>query len=158
MSACTAWLLNLRGGLSAAVGELELIHIIPFAPLLFEVPVSPRYCRNVVLWHDHIVPLMDLTARVTSRVVEQAVPIAGMQYLVGIVAHQERAGGSVQYGALSMDKPPVHIQVGAGQACDLPASLQGWRRIAISCFEHPGHGPVPVLDLPAVFTRQEPNF
>ncbi len=158
MSACTAWLLNLRGGMSAAVGEFELIHIIPFSPLLFEVPLSPRYCRNVVLWRDHLVPLMDLTARVTNRVIEQAVPIAGMKYLVGIVAHQDRAGGDVQYGALSMDKPPVHIQVDAGQACDLPASLQDWRRVTISCFEQPGYGSVPVLDLPALFTRPETGF
>ncbi len=151
MSECMAWLLHLPGGPRAAVGELEMVHVVPSSPALFEIPLSPFYCRNVVVWRDEVLPLMNLAARVTGEAVAQTETIAGIENLVGIVAYQSCSDGAPRKGALVLGGAPARIRVSDVQACALPASEQGWRPITISCFKHPDHGPVPVLDLPAVF-------
>ncbi len=43
MSEVNAWLLDLGEGLYAAIGELEMVHLLPDAPALFDVPQSPPY-------------------------------------------------------------------------------------------------------------------
>jgi hypothetical protein len=51
-----------------------------------------------------------------------------------------------------LGKVPERIQVVDEQACALPGSPAAWHQVAISCFEHPDHGAVPILDLPRLFS------
>ena len=146
MSEVNAWLLDLGEGLRAAVGELEMVHVLPDAPTLFEIPQGPAYCREVLVWQREILPLMNLAMRISGR------PITESQGLVAVTAYQEYPGSVPRYGALALGRPPVRIRVSDSQARELPESRPGWRGMAIACFEYSGLGPVPVLDLGRVFS------
>lgn len=71
--------------------------------------------------------------------------------LVGIIgsgtAHADSSAG---FGALLLSRAPERIQVSDEQGCDLPDTLAAWAPLALSCFVHPVHGPVPILDIPAL--------
>lgn len=145
MSEASAWLLQFDQGLSAAVGERNMIHLLADKPALFEIPQSPSYCRNVFIWQGGVLPLMDLPSRLLGRHSLSHGPLA-------VVAFQNYPGTKTQYGALLLNAPPTRIHVNDSQACGLPDSLPGWRDLAIACFERGEQGPVPVLDLAKVFS------
>ena len=146
MSEVNAWLLDLGEGLLAAIGELELVHLLPDAPALLDVPQSPAYCRKVLVWQQEILPLLNLAARLLGR------PVIGGSGLVAVTAYQEHPGADPRYGALMLSAPPVRVRVADSQACGLPETQSGWRCLALACFEHAGCGSVPVLDLAKVFS------
>ena len=154
MSECTAWVLSLPGRLHAAVGPFELVHILPTTPTLFEVPGTPAYCRHALVWQDQILPLMDLGARVrgTPGLADDTVTLIGLRWLAGIVAYRDPDSGEVRHGGLQLARVPERSVVTDAQACRLPRGLRGWRPLAISCFEHPHLGAVPILDLARVFS------
>jgi chemotaxis signal transduction protein len=145
MAEVNAWLLNLGEGLLAAVGEREMIHLLSDQPALFEVPQSPCYCRKVFAWQGGILPLMDLPSRLTGRRTLNP-------GLVAVVAFSKCPEVKTLHGALLLNSPPQRIRVDDRQACDLPESPSGWEHLAIACFEQSKYGPVPVLDLPRVFS------
>jgi len=147
MSEATAWLLDLGGGLHAAVGEREMLHLLPDPPTLYRIPQSPPYCCKVLLWEGEILPLMELARRIPVR---EVVRTEG-RGLIAIIAFQEQPGAASRHGALLLNAPPVRIRVGDAQACALPEPASVWRRLAIACFEQAGRGPVPVLDLARLF-------
>ncbi len=141
----TAWVLALDDQLRAAVGERELIHLIE-APALLEVPLSPYYCRQVILWNNLLLPAMDLAARIHKQ------PKANHNWkLAGIVAYQPEPNVAPGYGALLLAALPKRTQVTDTQACSLPERPDGWRELAISCFRQ-GEDTIPILDLPHLFT------
>lgn len=145
MNEVSAWKLDLGAGLSAAVGEREMIHLLSDPPALFEIPRSPSYCRNVFVWQGRILPLMDIPLRLLGyRTIGQG--------LMAVVAFQKYPNSKIRYGSLLLNSPPQRIRVDDRQACDLPESPTGWRDLAIACFEQAQLGPVPILDLPSVFS------
>jgi len=147
MSEAAAWLLDLGGGLHAAVGEREMLHLLPDPPTLYRIPQSPPYCRQVLVWEGEVLPLMELARRIP--VGEGARTEA--QGLIAITAFQEHPGAAPRRGALLLSAAPVRIGVNDAQACALPEPRSVWRRLAIACFEHPARGPIPVLDLARLF-------
>lgn len=148
MSEVNAWLLDLGAGLHAAVGQLEMVHVLPDTPTLFEIPQSPAYCRQVFVWQGEVLPLMDVARRLAAR----PPSVNGSRGQIVITAFQEYPGAASRHGALSVSTAPVRIRVNDSQARALPESQPGWRRLAIACFEHPDRGPVPVLDLRRLFS------
>lgn len=144
MTESTAWLLPLQGAWRAAVGEWELVHLIE-RPVLLDIPVTPFYCRQVVLWENQILPALDLAAWLTGRLMPRE------QMLAGVFAYQEQPGGALHYGVLLLDGVPTRRVVNDEEACALPAGPAGWREVAISCFGD-GAGAVPILDLPYIFS------
>jgi chemotaxis signal transduction protein len=146
MSGVNAWLLDLGDGLHAAVGELELVHVLPDPPTLFEIPQSPAYCRKVLVWEGEMLPLMNLAMRLSVLAVPKS------QVLVAITAFQEHPGAALRHGALLLGAPPVQIRVNDSLACELPEAQPDWQRLAIACFRRSDLGPVPVLDLEKVFS------
>lgn len=146
MSEVNAWLLDLGEGLHGAVGALEMVHVLPDAPALFEIPRSPAYCREVLVWQGEIMPLMNLAMRLLGR------PVAESRDLVAVTAFQEYSGAEPRYGALVLSAPPVRIRVNDSRACELPEAQPDWQRLAIACFRRSDLGPVPVLDLGKVFS------
>ena len=144
MGEVSAWELDLGEGLSAAVGEREMIHLISDPPPLFEIPQSPRYCRKVFIWQGKILPLIDLPMRLLGhRTVSKG--------LLAVVTFQNYPEAKIRHGSLLLNSLPRRIHVDDSQVCDLPEAPSGWRHLAIACFEQ-GQGPVPVLDLPSLFS------
>lgn len=143
MPESTAWVLVLDRQLLAAVGERELVHLIEM-PVLLDVPRSPPYCRQVLVWNDTVLPAMDLAAWLREE------PTQSRQTLAGVVAYQTQPDADPEYGALLLAGIPERVRVADDQACALPARPPNWRMLAISCFRQ-GERPIPILDLPHIF-------
>lgn len=140
----TAWVLALDSELRAAVGEREMVHLIE-TPTLLDAPWTPFYCRQILVWNNLLLPAMDVAAWLRGR------PAARERTLAGVFAHQTAPGAEPDYGALLLAAIPERARVIGGQACALPEQPSGWRTLAISCFQQGGQ-PIPVLDLPFIFT------
>jgi chemotaxis signal transduction protein len=149
------WLLSTGLGSYGVVGERELIHVLPYSPKLYAVPHTPEYCRNVMVWQELIVPVVDLAARLQGGhegpLTYDTTTKLGIKVLVGIVAYHDEAGAGVNYGALLLNQIPARIKVQDGQACESRQAAHHWSEFAVSCFEHPEHGQIPILDLPYIF-------
>ena len=139
-----AWVLTLAGQMHVAVGERELVHLIE-APTLLEVPLSPYYCRQVLVWNDIVLPAMDLAAWLQGQ------PVQRWLTLAGVFAYQRRPGTTLEYGALLLAGIPTRARVADEQACPLPEPPAKWHALAISCFQQDNQ-PIPILDLPTIFT------
>jgi chemotaxis signal transduction protein len=144
MPESAAWVLALDSQLLAAVGERELVHLVE-APTLLDVPYSPSYCRQVLVWNDIVLPAMDLAAWLRGQ------PAQRPQTLAGVFAYQTRPGTDPEYGALLVAGIPARTRVADDQACALPEQPGNWPALAISCFKQ-GDQPIPILDLPHIFT------
>ncbi len=141
-----AWILALDGALRAAVGEREMVHLIE-TPVLLEVPLSPFYCRQVLVWNQALLPAMDLAAWLYRGQPAQR----NRTPLVGVFAYQTKPGAAPGYGALLLAGIPERARVTDGDAGPLPSQPTGWRTLAVSCFKR-GGDPIPILDLPYIFS------
>jgi chemotaxis signal transduction protein len=146
-----AWLLPITGTITAAVGEFELVHILPDPPALFGVPRAPHYCREVLVWQGRILPLMDLAARFDAPGRKPALDAA--RVIVGIVAYRpEQGADALGYGGLALHSVPQRCRVGDDQACSLPPWLAAWTPYVSACFQPEGpRSAVPVLRLERLF-------
>ena len=147
MAESSAWVMRLRGGHNAAVGQLELVHVLPDRPRMFPVLKSPPHCGHVFLWQDEVLPVLDLSTWLGED------PSKGDNVHIGVVRYRQFPGDRVRYGSLVIDGPPRQVQVRDEQACELPANTSSWREVSIACFEHGGQ-PTPVLDLARLFSKR----
>ena len=145
MSEGVAWILALRGGHQAAVGELELVHVLPDKPELFPVLKSPPHCDHVFLWQEQVLPVVDLAVWLGDA------GAAGDNEHLGIVRYRRGRGEPLQYGSFVIDGPPRQARVRDEQACELPHYAPRWRAVSLSCFEHAGRA-TPVLDVARIFS------
>ena len=147
------WLLHLNGGLCAAIGLRQMLYVIPDEPATYAVPKTPPHAARVLVWQEHLVPLIDLNVYLNGG----GSGASNSQTLVGIVACASgfEPQSSAIFGAFLMSRAPDRIQVSDSQACPLPDPLASWAPIAASCFRHPEHGPVPILDLPAILVPSQ---
>ncbi len=134
MASSSGWRLNLGVDVTAAVGQHELVHVMPMA-------IEHR--NPVVEWNGEQIPLVDI-----GTVFLQRPPLSAP--FVGVVAYPRLEGKGVQFGAISLLALPARITVDDEQACDLPDQPVGWKEISISCFSLEG-SPCPILDTPALF-------
>ena len=139
-----AWVLDFDSGVQAAVGEREMIHLLQ-APEIFEIPQTPHYCRYTLIWQRRILPLLDLGAWAAGQSLRRAHTIAG------VVRYWEHRTQQVQYAALSLSKIPARAWVSDDDACEVSAQTRHWQSLVSSCVTVSGR-PVPILDLPVVFT------
>ena len=151
MAEATAWLLSFNGDLRTAVGELELVHVLSESPKLFAIPDTPGYCRHVLLWQEHVLPVVDLGVRLLGDRQAKSDSIAENDKLIGILAYQRLPGEPPGYGGLLLDQVPTRARVSDERACALAPEPEEWASLAISCFEHGDHGPIPILDVPRLF-------
>ena len=151
-----AWLLHLNGGLRAAIGLRQMLYVLPDEPATHAVPRAPVHATRLFVWQQHLVPLIDLHAYLVSDKAPPGTEASSWQPMVGIVGCATASEGrdsAVQGAALAglmLSRAPDRIQVSDSQACELPEELVAWGRITVSCFRHPQHGPVPILDLPTI--------
>jgi chemotaxis signal transduction protein len=141
-----AWLLDLDGGCSAAVGAREQLHLV-HAPRVHEVPSAPRWCRHVLILGDRCIPVFDVS------ILLGAAAGAHSRKLLGIYGYSSDAAVDVALGALWLGGPPRMVQVDDDAACPLPEPAAAWGTVAHSCFTHEGRA-VPILDLGAIFRER----
>ena len=144
MAESAAWVLALDHQLRAAVSEREMVHLIE-TPTLLEVPRSPFYCWQVLVWNETVLPAMDLAAWLRGQ------PMQRQQPLAGVFPYQTRPGADPEYGALLLSGIPTRTRVDDDQVCALPKQPGSWQTLAISCFRQ-GSQPIPILDLPHIFS------
>lgn len=146
MASSTAWLLPLNDGLTAAVGEYEILHLLHF-PALFKVPGAPYYCQNVLVWQNQILPAFDLAAWLHQEPKHQE------QKLIAIAAYEDinAESDTTSYAGLLLADIPQQTVVDDEQACDLPDQPANWEKIAISCFKRDDRA-IPIIDLQTIFS------
>jgi chemotaxis signal transduction protein len=145
MSRAPAWIIGFPGDHLAAVGELELVHVLADEPEGFNVPGSPRYCHQVILWEDNVVPIIDIGKMLAAG---QEAP--GRRHY-GIVRYRLWPTRQQRFGAFLMDRIPQRVNVDDASAYALPDPLAAWRDFVISCFVHEDR-PVPILDIGSLFS------
>jgi chemotaxis signal transduction protein len=106
----------------------------------------PLTSRQVLLWGNRPLPVVDLAAWVRGR------PARGGG-VVGVVAYA--AEGSVAHGALLLDAIPRQVRVDDDQALAPSELPTRWAALCHSAYRD-DDGPVPVLDLARIFTRVWP--
>lgn len=143
----TAWLIELGQNMHAAIGENELVHIVDSSEIA-DLPAVLANRKNTVNWQGKELNVINLAKYFTDR----TLTVVSSEPIIGVVAYHSDNDDSLEYGGLLMAGIPAKEIVNNSLACNLPEPAQKWRDIAISCFTNEGY-PVPVLDLPAVFSK-----
>ena len=150
-----AWLLPLSSGLRAAIGESEILYVLPDRPTLHRVPLAPEHAQHVIVWEKRIVPLIYVGQLFAAPGAEASRPV-----VVAIVAVGADAGPSDDFslGALLLRAVPKRIEVSDASECELPAALAAWENLLSACFLLAEENmAVPILNLAALFMpAQEP--
>lgn len=135
-----AWLLKDSAGAPFAVSEIEMV-AYEHAPRRFPVPAAPRYCNELILWQERLVPLLH-----TALLFEPH--RAPQHHHIGIFAYQTQPGTPLDYLALSLHAAPHKILVKENTLAPLPTAYGDprLRPLALSCFSHEGEN-IPILDL-----------
>ena len=152
MPVSNAWLLSFSDQYKAAIGNMEMVHILPVVPELTEISQLPNYCKYSIDWEGQVLPVMNIVSFLAGETEQQANETCYNNKLIGIVAYNHLENNKQSYGAFLLDKVPVRIEVDDKQASDLPESPAAWEKIAISCFEHNKGEYVPILDIPGIFS------
>lgn len=142
MSRMNAWLLDLGASCRAAVGTRELLHLID-APVIFEIPCTPAYCRRVVFWQERMLPVLDVAARLGGAPQQGA--------FLAVVGYQQQRGDYPQFGALMLATAPRQVAVADDQVCDSAEKISAWEALAISCFDYQGDA-IPIINLNKLFS------
>lgn len=150
----SAWLLELSGGARVAVGEQELLYVIPEEPVLHEVPYAPPHARHIVVWQDRILPLADpgqLLPPADDAAVAAFGSVRSLEHLLAIVAFDDQRSATPGVGALLLRAVPSRIFVRDDWVCAIPAATYPVGHLLKTCFVHPDWGTTPILDLAALF-------
>ena len=153
MPVSNAWLLSFSDHVCAAIGSMELVHILPSVPELSEIPHAPSFCQYSILWEGHHLPVMDIVTYLDGERKNKQREACYNNSLIGVVAYIDPDKQQQCYGALLLQKLPVRIEVDDKQACDLPESSPGWSGLAISCFKYNDKVQVPIIDIPVIFSE-----
>ena len=153
MPVSNAWLLSFSDQLCAAIGSMELVHMLPSVPELSEIQGGASYCKYSILWEGHRLPVMDILTYLDGEREKEDSEACYNNSLIGVVAYIDLKKHQQSYGALLLHKLPIRIEVDDKQACDLPESPPGWAGLAISCFKYKDNVQVPIIDIPAIFTE-----
>jgi chemotaxis signal transduction protein len=151
-SASKAWLLP-AGRIHVAIGEYEMVHVIAGWQRYIPVPRSPLWCHHVFLWQDHLLPLFDLEIFINPALDNIRNTNSGTRGIVSVIAYENNKG-EICYSGLKLSSPPVIRVVSDDEICDYPVNFPDWDKIALSCFNDPDAGPVPILDIQKIFCHK----
>jgi chemotaxis signal transduction protein len=144
-----AWILSITDTVFAAVGEFELVHVLPDNAVLHKVPKAPAYCQQVFIWQNKIIPVMNLATRFALKQKKTTTD----QFFISIFAYRTEKTGLLEYGALFLTDTPHRIEVSDEQICPLPIELSAWKHYVRSCFkETDTKKEIPVLRLDRLFS------
>lgn len=142
-----AWLLELGENVCVAVGERELQYLLADLPKFNFISNAPSYCNKVFVWQGEIVPVMDIAQLILGRNIIRP----KQEELVVLTTFQAHVNEPLQRGAILLSAIPIKINIQDQQVCDFPSPQDIWQQLAVTCFEHPQKGPVPILNLERIF-------
>ena len=142
MSTADAWLLECGGSLTIAVGDHEMAELLPPAQS-HAVAGTPAHCSRVLLWHDDIVPVMDVAA-----LHDGVVAARGDDAYYCLLHYQEAPNAPLRQVAIEVDGAPARIQVDDAQLCEFPRDCDAslLKPVTLSCFTH-GARSVLIVDI-----------
>jgi hypothetical protein len=146
MTNAVAWIVPLPGNVWIAVGNLELVHVLPDMPARSVIADAPAFLNEAISWDGSTIPVFD--AGRFNRGIEK---ISETVYY-GVLRYRPTPSGPQQFGAMKMTAIPQRVAVDDQMACDLPESHHHWRPYSVSCFTLDGRA-VPVLDLARLFSQ-----
>lgn len=143
----SAWIISITPTLTVAVGEFELVHILPDKPILYKIPKSPHYCEHVIVWENKIIPVMDLSVRFgfTSTL------LTTENTIIGIFAYRAEDTEKPGFGAFFMNTTPRRLEVSNTQSCDLPDTFNHWKRYVSSSFKIEDNKKIVIIRLNRLF-------
>ena len=141
-----AWLLDFGNGLQAAVAYHEMWQVL-FSPKLFDVPCTPQYCSQVLIFQKRILPVLNLA----TLLLDTQKPFIATGKIVGVAVYQTNPNEPVNYGCLYLSKLPQRIEVSDDDACDLPEEQKYWEPLTLSCFLRDGVA-IPIIDFAYLFS------
>lgn len=157
-NALAAWILPLTSGLEVAIGDQELVYVMPEAGIMLPVPRAPRVALGVLDWDGQLVPVLDL-----ARTLMPASPAVHRITALVALGRDSRRKAAAELGALALRDVPRRHEVPPEAQCSLPQALWPHCRYFSACFEREHLPPVPVLDLARWFgavqaeTADEPD-
>ena len=144
----TAWVIDIAEGFYGAVGEFELIHILPDNPQLFKIPKTPEYCQQVFIWQNRIIPVLNPVTKLLNMK-EQG-------KIIAIFAYKPSKTNYIEYGALFINNTPHRIEVSDEQAVPLPTVLKTWSPYIKCCFQETiTQNIIPILKIAQLFEAQD---
>lgn len=128
----TAWLLQAADEIQFCIGVHQAAEYIK-SPSLHAIPMAPNYCKNIILWRDLMIPVIDIRL------------LAGIPYstdakrnrIVMITAYQTKDDKPIEHVAFKLETVPQKIQVHDDSACKLPPSYPDTLKpYVVSLFKH----------------------
>ena len=145
MSNAAAWVMKVNDSMYASVSQMELVHIVN-GPEPVSIPRAPSYCKNIIVWNDNILPVVDLASMF-------GISCNNDKYDVVAVTIYRDGSDKINYGGLRLFDSPELEDVENGQVCNIPEFPQCLRSISLSCFISKNGYEVPILDMGKVFSR-----
>jgi chemotaxis signal transduction protein len=141
------WILEPVADRFLAVGNLEVVHLIP-NPVLHTVPLTPAHANKVTIWGNTVLPVINL-----SLLLGLGSSHSDANYLI-VVGYYTKNQDEVRYGALALADLPRRIQVSDDNASKLPDDGVNWFDVAHSCIAYQEQI-IPILQLQMIFS---PHF
>ncbi|MCC5812526.1 MAG: hypothetical protein JJU06_19365 [Ectothiorhodospiraceae bacterium] len=144
-----AWLLDVGGGRTAAVGEKELQEVLVRPDTEWDSD-APLYRQETLAWRGRTLTVIDLGSVFGGRPDES-------DGWITVAAYQTVPGEPVSFGALRLSAAPLMTTVTDSMACTLPEdSLRDylvWSYLAL-CFFRQADRVVPILDISRLFSDE----
>ncbi len=143
MSASEAWLLNCDESLSIAVGDHEMVELLPNDPLRRAAGAAAR-AADAVEWQQTSLPVLEL-----GSLADGAGADSNPYYCV--LNYQPAPGMPLRQVAIRVIRAPERILIDDARVCELPAALrtERYRGAILSCFNHREQA-VLILDIAAL--------
>ena len=135
-----AWVLDVGARFPIAISEHEMVEVLE-TPRSHRVPRGPAYCRNVIVRHNEVMPLLDLSQLEPGGGETEAAPYTA------ILAYQGAQDAMVRRAGIRVRRAPKGITVGNEMDAVPPSGVtSAWRALLIACFDWQGQ-PVLIPDL-----------
>ncbi len=108
----SAWLLHVANNIQFCIGLHQAAEYIE-APALYNIPLAPAYCNNVMFWRDSILPVIDINL-LAGR------PATLLRQFVMVIAYQTQDNKPIEHLAVLLESAPHKIQVDDNDACSIP--------------------------------------
>ncbi len=124
-----AWLLHVAKNIQFCIGLHQAAEYIE-APSLYNIPLAPAYCNNVLFWRDSIIPVVDINLLAGQ-------PATLSHRLVMVIAYQVQDNTPIEYLAVLLESAPHKIQVNDNDACAMPKTYpERLKPYVVSLFEY----------------------
>lgn len=146
-----AWVMDVGAGWRVAAGASHVVEYL-LAPETIGVPRTPAHCAGLLIWRDHMIPVIDFAP---SPAGHRGAALETRRAI--ILAYQEAPAQPLRFGALLVTAAPTEAWVSddmAGQAAQVPVAF---RQVARACFVQQDRV-IPILDPRRLFSRPLPRW